>query len=551
VRRGLVAAIVALAAASVGSSVSPITIVTGETEAEESTSEPIMRTAVAHAPARLLRKPIDIAPIGSNAELNSANWSGYLARSQPAGQPYTSVVGRWTVPPVSRAPGRAASVTASSMWVGIGGVNGDQTLIQLGTEQDASAVGTTTYYAWYEMLPAGQIALPTQQYPLRPGDVVSASLQCAASCIVGATQSWALSMTDYTAGWSWTLPNVPYASSLGSAEWILEAPSSGQGLELPLADFGSTTFFADLVNGASPSLSPAQAIALIDPRGNATSNPSSPVDGIAFDLCWGSGAVLTMCSPPPVALAAAVLPSSRSVPLGNPATAFATLINAGPATANGCRIAPITSVAASFAYQTTNPDTNALTGLPNTPVSLAVGAAQSFVIALTPTAPFNPSDAALGFICSTLPGAPVLPGVNTLLLSASVAPAPDIVALAATASNDGILHIPGNSGSNAFAVATVNLGASAIITATANTGAASLPLAISICPTNPATGQCLATADSSAATVIAMGTTPTFGIFVTAIAGVPFMPATNRIFVEFSDANEVVRGSTSVAVQTQ
>jgi hypothetical protein len=206
VRRGLVAAIVALAAASVGSSVSPITIVTGETEAEESTSEPNMRTAVAHAPARLLRKPIDIAPIGSNAELNSANWSGYLARSQPAGQPYTSVVGRWTVPPVTRAPGRAASVTASSMWVGIGGVNGDQTLIQLGTEQDASAVGTTTYYAWYEMLPAGQIALPTQQYPLRPGDVVSASLQCAASCIVGATQSWALSLAERS-GWDRRRPD--------------------------------------------------------------------------------------------------------------------------------------------------------------------------------------------------------------------------------------------------------------------------------------------------------------------------------------------------------
>jgi hypothetical protein len=32
---------------------------------------------------------------------------------------------------------------------------------------------------------------------------------------------------------------------------------------------------------------------------------------------------------------------------------------------------------------------------------------------------------------------------------------------------------------------------------------------------------------------------------------VPFLPATNRIIVEFSDANEIVRGSTSVAVETQ
>jgi hypothetical protein len=45
--------------------------------------------------------------------------------------------------------------------------------------------------------------------------------------------------------------------------------------------------------------------------------------------------------------------------------------------------------------------------------------------------------------------------------------------------------------------------------------------------------------------------TPTVAIFATASGGVPFVPQTNRIFVEFSDANEVVRGSTSVAVETQ
>ena len=45
--------------------------------------------------------------------------------------------------------------------------------------------------------------------------------------------------------------------------------------------------------------------------------------------------------------------------------------------------------------------------------------------------------------------------------------------------------------------------------------------------------------------------TPTFGIFATASGNVPFDPANKRIFVEFSDANEVVRGATSVAVETQ
>jgi hypothetical protein len=437
------------------------------------------------------------------------------------------------------------------MWVGIGGLNNDQTLIQLGTEQDASATGATTYYAWYEILPSDQVALPAQQYPVRPGDVMGASLQCTASCTVGSTQSWTVSITDYTAGWAWTMPNVAYASSLGSAEWILEAPSSGQGLELPLADFGSTTFFADLVNGLGPELSPAQAIALIDPRGSATSNPSDPIDGVAFNLCWSSGAKLATCPPPQMPLAAAVLPSSRSVRIGGVATAFATLINAGPGRATGCTIAPITASPAAFAYQTTDPATNVLVGGPDIPVSLAPGAAQSFAIALTPTVPLDSINVALSFVCSAALAAPVIPGVNTLLLSASATPAPDIIALAATASNDGILHIPGDSSFNAFAVASVNLGATATIIATANSGPASLPLAISICQTHPATGQCLTPAGPRVTTMIAGGSTPTFSIFVTAIGDVPFLPAVNRIFVEFTDANEVIRGATSVAVQTQ
>jgi hypothetical protein len=206
------------AAASAGSGLSAIAIVIGKTRADLSASEPIPLSVAKHVPTRLLRNSGGTESIGSNAAFSSANWSGYLAPSQSAGQPYTSAAGRWIVPPVSYITSRGISVDASSIWVGIGGLNGDQTLIQVGTEQDASATGATTYYAWYETLPANQISLSPQQYPVRPGDVVGASLQCTASCTAGAAQSWTLAMTDYTAGWSWTSPNIPYASSLGSAE---------------------------------------------------------------------------------------------------------------------------------------------------------------------------------------------------------------------------------------------------------------------------------------------------------------------------------------------
>jgi threonine/homoserine/homoserine lactone efflux protein len=48
-----------------------------------------------------------------------------------------------------------------------------------------------------------------------------------------------------------------------------------------------------------------------------------------------------------------------------------------------------------------------------------------------------------------------------LLLSASISPGPDVVALSATAQNDGIVHVTGSPSQGAFAVATVNLGAGA------------------------------------------------------------------------------------------
>ena len=48
--------------------------------------------------------------------------------------------------------------------------------------------------------------------------------------------------------------------------------------------------------------------------------------------------------------------------VGATATAFATIINAGSTTANGCRISVLTNIAANFSYQATDPATNQVTG---------------------------------------------------------------------------------------------------------------------------------------------------------------------------------------------
>jgi peptidyl-Asp metalloendopeptidase len=286
------------------------------------------------------------------------------------------------------------------------------------------------------------------------------------------------------------------------------------------------------------------------PTGVAQPSPQSadaaaPLNATAFTVAnWRSEVAAGT-------IVSAVLPSSRSVQVGATATAFATIINAGSVTAPACGISLLTSLSATFTYQTTDPATNQVTGAPNTPANIAAGAAQSYVFALTPSAPVASTDVQLNFDCTNTDPAPITTGLNTLLLSASATPVPDMVALAATPSNDGIVNIPGGTGTGAFAVATVNVGASGSITASADTGAASLPLTVSLCETNPATGQCISGIGSTVTTTINTNATPTFGIFVQASANVAFDPALNRIFVRFKDSGAVTRGSTSVAVRTQ
>ena len=156
-------------------------------------------------------------------------------------------------------------------------------------------------------------------------------------------------------------------------------------------------------------------------------------------------------------LAAAVLPASRSVQVGSAATAFATIINATSNPVQGCAIFDgLVDQPETFTYQTTDPNTNALTGTPNTPANIPGNGFQTFVFSTLPTGPFAPADLRISFTCSGVGSVPFIVGVNTLLLSASSTPVPDIVALGATATKDGIVHLV--SGVGAFAIATSNVG---------------------------------------------------------------------------------------------
>jgi hypothetical protein len=251
---------------------------------------------------------------------------------------------------------------------------------------------------------------------------------------------------------------------------------------------------------------------------------------------------------------AAILPVSRSIPsAGSAATAFVTIVNSGAATAHSCVITTdyaTDHLLGSFLFQTTNPATNALTGTPNTPVDIPPGGAQTFLIALQPNTAFPPVFANFMFYCVDANPAPIVSGLNTLLLSASTDPVPDIVALAASG-DPGIVDVSVASNAGAFAVATVNVGASGAITAAASASSTTLPITVATCQTVPATGACMAPPAANVSTTINPGDTPTFAVFVTGTGSVPFDPTNNRVFMVFTDASGTVRGSTSVAVRTQ
>ena len=141
--------------------------------------------------------------------------------------------------------------------------------------------------------------------------------------------------------------------------------------------------------------------------------------------------------------------------------------------------------------------------------------------------------------------------MNTFIMSASKTPVPNIIALALTPTQDGIVDLPGATGANAFAVATSNLGASDTITVMPQTGVAALPVSLSICETEPSTGQCLAPPAPYVTTIIDADAPPTFAVFATGAGTVGFFPATHRIDVVFLAGSQNIRGETSVAVRTQ
>jgi streptogramin lyase len=360
-----------------------------------------------------------------------------------------------------------------------------------------------------------------------------------------------------------TIGNAP-----GSAPAIDQITPLGVITEFPLPL--STNPSGGLVTGPDRNLwftnsTPAASIGRFTPSTGAVSEYSEglipgslPAFGITvgpdgnlwFADYWGAIGRVTL-PPSPTSLVAAVLPGSRSVEIGTTATVFASMINFGTSALDNCQISLMSSAPAglTLSYQTTN-SANLPVGAPNTPVTIPGNdGLQSFIVSFQGATPFSAPGMPLDFDCAGTSPATTIPGIDTIDLVMSSTPVPDIIAQAATATNDGIAHLA--NGSGAFAVATSNAGASAAITAATDYNGATLPLTAAICETNSDTGQCLEAPGSSVMVGdFAAGATPTFSIFLTATGSIPFNPGASRVFVRFKDSEGNEHGATSVAVET-
>ena len=268
---------------------------------------------------------------------------------------------------------------------------------------------------------------------------------------------------------------------------------------------------------------------------------------------WRIAATLALIANAPssfgAAIAAAILPDSRSAVVGSPVTIFASIVSLGDA--QDCSISPISNPGFEFHYQTTSSATNGLTGTIDTPADIPDGGAQSFVLSFTPTQTFDQMMITFDFSCTNASSAPIS-SVNTLLLSGSTEPVADVIAVAAVASNDGTVGFVADNNPAAFAVAAINVGAEDTVMVDLQKPSALDRLTVRGCRTDSA-GLCTDPPSPSPLPFQStLGAVPaTFSFFVNTLDWIRFDPAVNRLRVVFEDGDSVVRGSTSLAARAR
>jgi len=182
------------------------------------------------------------------------NWSGYAVTG--ANGSVTDVKGSWVVPAAACS---SAPDAYAAFWTGIDGFNSN-TVEQIGTDSDCvnllgTQTGTPTYYAWFEFYPQEGYLIGSYSSSgaceadcVFPGDTMSAEVKFSGTTSGGfrhrSGDSFTVTITDETRGWSFTTTSTVRGARMSSAEWIAEAPSgcdTSSGI-CELADFGKADY---------------------------------------------------------------------------------------------------------------------------------------------------------------------------------------------------------------------------------------------------------------------------------------------------------------------
>ena len=166
-------------------------------------------SAASSAVPEVFHQPINIIGLEHNT-VTSTNWSGYAVG---APSQFTEVLGTWVEP---TAKCSVFQQTYAAFWVGLDGYT-SSSVEQLGTDVDCGLFGSPSYYAWYEFYPAASVDISTTQYPVKPGDTLTAS-------VTRSGTSYTLSMKS-SEGWTFATTQTG-SDANSSAEWIAEAPDT-------------------------------------------------------------------------------------------------------------------------------------------------------------------------------------------------------------------------------------------------------------------------------------------------------------------------------------
>lgn len=222
--------------------------------------------------------PILHAPRIHVKEGESTNWAGYAALTSltnPSVGSVSNVQGKWLVPTMSCT---STGNTYSSIWVGIDGYS-NGTVEQTGIEADCTS-GQPQYYGWYEMYPKFGYKVPVT---ISQGNTITGKVEYIGS------GNFRLTLTNASTGKSFVTTQRNSRAQRTSAEWIVEAPSSGG--VLPLANF-----WTDFLSGSQARIkgntSTINAFAndridMVNSNGTVTKATTSALtNGTDFTVTW-------------------------------------------------------------------------------------------------------------------------------------------------------------------------------------------------------------------------------------------------------------------------